>query len=292
MGGILFDGGDTRSPTSTSPSTPSAMHPNPPTSVTSSQEGVRSPVRHTAASNPQAHLQNPHANLQTALSSVMDSFRSPTQNRAQLDQPTSLIQSRIGGRSPSHNASPGAQLTVGQPPIGSHVLHRKSSSMDSGRVPSPSPLNGFAHTAGGNVNAPGRGGKPSPRAQPAQHAAAMPSSDGPIASLLGLNALNGPRAEGNLRTLRPSKSLQYGGSRGNRTAGTNGQNVSSLLPQGMQDLANGSAASVSWMHQPSNTANKTNNGNESAYSGNQGMSHHVDAFQRQLHVSNGGHLNL
>lgn len=278
----MFDGGDTRSPTSTSPPTPLAIHPNPPASITSSQEGTRSPVHHTTA----------QANLQNALGSVVDSFRSPTQTHAQADQPTSLIQSRIGGRSPIQHASPGAQLGVGQSPIGSQVMHRKSNSVDSGRVPSPSPLNGFSHQAGGNVRVANRGGRPSPRPQHAQQATAIPSGDGPIASLLGLNGSHGLRAEGNVRSLRPSKTLQHGGAGGHPNTSMNEHIISSLLPKGILDSEDGSNLGLSWVQQQTSNPDQMNHGSGFSYTGNQGMSQHSNAFQRQLHIANAGHSNL
>ena len=281
-GGGLFDSGDTRSPTSTSPPTPLAIHPNPPASITSSQEGARSPVQTTAQANPH-----------NTLGSLMDSFRSPTQTPTQMDQPTSSIQPRVRGKSSTQHASPGSQLGRGQSPIGSHVLHRKSSSMDSGRVPASSPLNGFKHIAGGNPSTPNRGGKPSPRSQHAQHAATMSSGDGPIASLLGLNASNGHKADGNARSLKSSKSLHFTGARVSQNAAMNGHNITSLLPQGILDSIEGNSPGTSWMQQqPSASNNEMNHGNEFSYSGNQGMSHHANAFQRQLHISNSVHENL
>lgn len=279
--GGLFDGGDIRSPTSTSPPTPLAIHPNPPASITSSQEGARSPVHHTSA----------QANLQNALGSVVDSFRSPTQTRPQTDQPTSLIQSRIGGRSPVQHASPGAQLGVGQSPIGSQVMHRKSNSVDSLRAPSPLPLNGFSHPAGGNARGQNRGGRPSPRAQHAQQATAIPPGDGPIASLLGLNGSHGVRAEGNVRSLRPSKSLQNGGAGGYQNKSINEHIISSLLPKGILDSEDGSNVGMPRVQQQTSNPDQMNYGNGFGYTGTQGMTGHSTAFQRQLHIAN-GHLNL
>ena len=262
-GGILFDGsGDTRSPTSTSPSTPHALPPNPPASVTSSHE-VRSPAAQPS--------------LQAALGSVLDSFRSPDQKRVREDQLASLSQSRIGARSPlSSQTSPGAQLGFSQHPIGAHVVHRKSSSMDNGRVPSPSLLNGLSHVTGEGSLAPGRNGKPSPRAQRAQHAAAMPSSNGPMGSLLGLNASNGPKLPGHMRAFKPSRSVQDGKIRGSRNVGTNGLS--------MQHLGNGNDGNQLWSHQAPNYS-EMNRGNEFGYSGNQGMAQSANAFHSQLNIS-------
>lgn len=165
--------------------------------------------------------------------------------------------------------------------------------MDSGRVPASSPLNGFKHIAGGNPSTPNRGGKPSPRSQHAQHAATMSSGDGPIASLLGLNASNGHKADGNARSLKSSKSLHFTGARVSQNAAMNGHNITSLLPQGILDSIEGNSPGTSWMQQqPSASNNEMNHGNEFSYSGNQGMSHHANAFQRQLHISNSVHENL
>ena len=278
----MFDGGDIKSPTSTSPPTPLAIHPNPPASITSSQEGARSPVHHTTA----------QANLQNALGSVVDSFRSPTQTRAQMDQPNSLVQSRIGGRSPIQHASPGAQLGAGQSPIGSQVMHRKSNSVDSGQVPSPSPLNGFSHQAGGNARGANRGGRPSPRPQHAQQATATPPGDGPIASLLGLNGSHGLRAEGNVRSLRASKSLQNGGAGAHQNTSMNEHIISSLLPKGILDSEDGSNLGMPWVQQQTSNPDQMNHGNGFSYTGNQGINQHSNTFQRQLHIANAGHLNL
>ncbi|KAA6428490.1 MAG: hypothetical protein FRX49_01366 [Trebouxia sp. A1-2] len=281
-GGALFDGGDIRSPTSTSPPTPLAIHPNPPASIASSQEGARSPVHHTTA----------QANLQNALGSVVESLRSPTQTRTQPDQPTSLIQSRIGGRSPIQHASPGVQLGMVQSPIGSQVMHRKSNSVDSGRVPSPSPLHGFSHQAGGNPRGPTRGGRLSSRPQHAQQATAIPPGDGPIASLLGLNGSRGLRAEGNMRSLRPSKSLQHGGAGGRHNTSMNEHIISSFLPKGILDSEDGSNLGMPWVQQQTSNPEQMNHGDGFSYTGNQGMAQHSNAFQRQLHIANAGHLNL
>lgn len=222
-----------------------------------------------------------------------DSFASPTQTRGsqQNDQPASLMQSRIGARSPAAAAQHANSNS--QSPIGSQVTHRKSSSMDSSRMASALPSNGFGH---GRPNGLGgvasRGGKPSPRSQHAQHGLAGSSRDGPIASLLGLsqNGVVDPilMPEGNVRSLRSMKGLQSG-SRSNLKASANGFDSSHLLPRAIHDLADLSGAGLSMA--PSN-GHQTNNGKNVDYAGSQDFWQHADAFQQQLRLSNIAHMNI
>ncbi len=171
-------------------------------------------------------------------------------------------------------------------------MHRKSNSVDSLRAPSSLPLNGFSHQAGGNLRGGNRGKRPSPRPQHAQQATAIPLGDGPIASLLGLNGSHGLRAEGNVRSLRPSKSLQHGGAGAHQNASMNEHIISSLLPKGILDSEDGSNLGMPWVQQQASNSDQMNHGNGFSYTGNQGMTQHSNAFQRQLHIANAGHLNL
>ena len=283
----FLDHTETQSPASTSPPTPLALHPQPPTSQRSSQDSVSSPARPATA----------HPSQQNVVGFPADSFASPTQSRAahQGDQPASLIQSRIGGRSPAHLPNSNSQS-----PIGSHVMHRKSSSMDSNSRHSLSPANGFGHgktrgVTGSASAAASRGGKPSPRStQHAHHGLAGPSHDGPIASLLGLSQTGVvdpilvPEGNGRSLSLRPSKSPQHS-TRSDLRASAHGFDPSHLLPRAIHDLATGSGARMSLG--PTN-GHQTNHGKTFDYAGNQDFSQHADAFQRQLSVSSSAHLNI
>ena len=241
----FLDQTETRSPASSSPPTPLALHPQPPTSQRSSQDSVSSPAR-PASAHP---------------SFLADSFASPSQRRAthQGNQPALLMQSRLGGASPAHHSISNSQL-----PIGSHVMHRKSCSMDSSRVPSPSLSNGFGHGKFGNVGVGmNGGGKPSPRSQRAQHGSAGASQDGPIASLLGLgqNGAVGPIVvpDGREhRSHRPTKSLHS--TRSDLRASANGFDPSHLLPRAIHDLTIGSGPDVSMVQPVHNSGHQTNQG--------------------------------
>lgn len=277
---IHFDRSETRSPTSTSPPTPLAMHPQAPTSQRSSQDSVSSPSRQSGA----------HASQQNPIGFAADSFASPTHNRlgSQADQPVSLIQSRVGGRSPVHHINSNIQ-----PPIGSHVLHRKSNSMDSSQAPSPLPLNGFGVSKAVGGNASNRAGRPSPKPQHAHHVFAASSNNGPIASLLGLDQdTSNSRHDSSVRSLRASKSLQYSSTRNGSRASANGFDPSHLLPQAIHGLVNGSDAGISMMPQGSSNGRQTNHAKQFGHVGSNEFSQHADAFQRQLRVTNTGDLNM
>ena len=273
---IQLNRSEARSPTSTSPPTPLAVHPEAPTSQRSSQDSVSSPVRRST----------------TQFSFPGDNFPSPVQSRpaSQVDQPAALSQSKIGGRSPGHHLR-----SNGQSPIGSQLMHRKSSSMDSSQVPVPSNVNGFGHgkAAGGSASKTGR--KPSPRSQHAQHAMTGPCNDGPIANLLGLNqneaSQSGLGSEGSLRSLRPSKSLQDG-SRSELRTSAQDFDPTHLLPRAIHDLANGHGLGMpmSMLPQGSSSGHQTNRARQFGYAGSQNFSQHADAFQRQLQVSSSRHV--
>ncbi|KAL3162397.1 hypothetical protein ABBQ32_010071 [Trebouxia sp. C0010 RCD-2024] len=272
----FLDQAETRSPSSTSPPTPLALHPQPPTSQRSSQDSVSSPARPASA----------HPSHRNVGGFPADRFASPTQNLAaqQSDQPASLIQSRVGASSPAaaYHASSNSQS-----PIGSQVMHRKSSSMDSSRVASPS--NGFGHgRPNGMGGSASRSGKPSPRSQRAQHGFAGSSHDGPIASLLGLsrNGVVDPILvpEGNFGSVRPAKSLQSS-TRSDLRASANGFDSSHLLPGPIDDLS-GAGLSMA-----SSDGHQTNHGKNFGYAGGQDSWQHADAFQRQLRLSRNAHMN-
>ena len=176
--------------------------------------------------------------------------------------------------------------------------------MDSSAVQPPGPLTGFSRTttrtdsANGNSN---KGGKRSPGSHHAQHAAAIPSSDGPIASLLGLNGSNGFRVESHvglnsssscrgdrsLRNVKPGKSLQSGGARGNQNAGMNAHDAVCPVPHAMHEMTNGQGNGVSWMQQAPNAADRMNHANQYGLNNSEGSSQHAEALQRQLHISMG-----
>lgn len=273
----LLDHHETRSPASTSPPTPLALHPQPPTSQRSSLDSISSSARPASA----------HPSQQNGGSFPADSFSSPTQRRAthQLDQPASLIQSRVDGRCPAHHANSNSQS-----PIGSHMMHRKSCSMDGSRVPSPSQLNRFANGKPLGVSgAASRGDKPSPRSQHAQHGSSGVSQDGPIASLLGLSQ-NGADPilvpDGSVhRSLRPTKSLHS--TRSDLRVSANGFDPSHLLPRAIHDLTIGSGPAMSMVQSASN-GHQTNRGKNISCAGSQDFSPHADAFQQQLraHINN------
>ena len=279
----FLDQTGTPSPASSSPPTPLALHPQPPTSQRSSQDSVSSPARPASA----------HPSQQNVVGFPADSFASPSQRRAThpRDQPASLMQSRFGGAPPGHQS-----ISNSQSPIGSHVMHRKSCSMDSSRVPSPSPSHGFGLGTPGSVSGVmNGGGKPSLRSQHAQRGSAGPSQDGPIASLLGLgqNGVVGPilvpDGRGH-RSLRPTKSLH--GTRNDLRASANGFDPSHLLPRAIHDLTIGSGPGVSMVHPAHNNAHQTNQGQNLGYVANQDFSQHADAFQRQLRVSSTSHIHI
>ena len=279
---IQFDRSEARSPTSTSPPTPLAVHPQPPASQRSSQDSILSPAR---SANPQFGPQN-------LVGFPVDSFASPTQNRPaiQADQPASLTQQRVGGRSPGPPQHPKANA---QSPIGSHVEHRKSSSMDSSQAPLPSPLNGFGHSKAASGSMANRGGKPSPRPQHAQHALAGPFNDGLIANLLGLNKTEARGSNlGQECLLKPSKSLQFGSTRNEPRMSANEFDPSHLLPRAIHDVTNGVDLGMSWMQQGPSSGHQMNHAKHFGHVGSQDFSQHADAFQRQLRVCNSGHTNI
>lgn len=259
----LLDHYETRSPASTSPPTPLALHPQPPTSQRSSLDSISSSACPASA----------HPSQQNGGSFPADSFASPTQRRAtQGDQPASLVQSRVGGRCPAHHAHSNSNS---QSPIGSHVMHRKSCSMDGSRVPSPSQSNNFVNGKPVRVSgAASRGDKPSPRSQHAQHGSAGASQDGPIASLLGLsqNGVADPilMPDGSAhRSLRPSKSLHS--TRSDLRVSANGFDPSHLLPRAIHDLTIGSGSGIS-MVQPASNGHQTNHSKNISYAGSRDFS--------------------
>ena len=279
----FLDQAEVRSPASTSPPTPLALHPQPPTSQRSSQDSVSSPARPASA----------HPSQQNIVSFPADSFASPTQRRAarQGDQPASLVQSRLGGASPVHQSNSNSQS-----PIGSHVMHRKSCSMDGSRVPSPRPSNGFGHgKPGGASGVMNGGGKPSPRSQHAQHGSAGASQDGPIASLLGLGQTGAvdpilvPDGRGH-RSLRPTKSLHS--TRSDLRASANDFDPSHLLPRAIHDLTIGSGPGISMVPPAHCNGHQTNQGKNGGYAASRDFAQHADAFQQQLRVSSSSHTNI
>ena len=277
----FLDQPEVRSSVSSSPPTPLALHPQPATSHRSSQDSVSSPARSA----------NAHPSQQNAAGFPADSFASPSQRRGtgQVDQPASFMQSRPGVESPAHHSKANSQS-----PIGSCAMHRKSCSMDSSRVPSPFPLNGFGHGKpggkgagmnGGGSRGGSRGGKPSPRSQHAQQGSAGVSHDGPIASLLGLGQ-NGvvdpilvPEGHGH-RSLRPTKSLHS--TRSELRASANGFDPSHLLPRAIHDLTIGSGPGVSTVQPAHINGHQLNQANNLGYAADQDLTQHADAFQRQL----------
>ena len=278
----FLDQTETRSPASSSPPTPLALHPQPPTSQRSSQDSVSSPARPGI-----------HPSQQNVVGFPADSFASPSQRRSthQRDQPASLMQFRLGGASPAHHSTSNSLS-----PVGSHVMHRKSCSMDSSRVPSPSPSNGFGHgTPRGMSGVANGGGKPSPRSQHAQRGSAGPSQDGPIASLLGLgqsgvvDPILVPDGRGH-RSLRPTKSLH--GTRSDLRASANGFDPSHLLPRAIHDLTIGSGPGVSMAQPAHSNGHQTNQGKTLGYAANRDFSQHADAFPQQMNVSSSSHIHF
>jgi len=86
--------------------------------------------------------------------------------------------------------------------------------------------------------------------------------------------------------------LQNGGAGAHQNTSMNEHIISSLLPKGILDSEDGSNLGLSWVQQQTSNSDQMNHGSGFSYTGNQGMSQHSNAFQRQLHIANAGHSNL
>ena len=263
--GILDASDASRSPTSTSPPTPLAAHPQAP--LVSAQNGVRSP---------EYTLQDSNREVEPA----QNGLRSPQHGSAPPGMRSPNC-GRNGFRAPEQT-SPSVQA-----PIGPRMTHRKSSSLDTHQAPNPAMLTAFGgqqhhlQQPSAPSRAPNHTSRSSPRPQHAQHT--LPSGSGAMSSLLGLTGFaDRGDTRNDLRGLRTSKSLQQQGhNRGPSRAGSFIEhNVEQVLSSGFQDTNGRKSVGPSWMQQGHPGGH---HGNVYHYSNAQGLAGQVNASHRQLH---------